>query len=390
MSLSPDSLDQIVKDYQSLLKDNKRIDAEIASIHDCVDRQISVCENTEIILADATCEFKKLTSIFNKKDLTFFIFSLILQGAVKYAMKMMREMSNKELADKTPFHGNEKTCRSGERYYCTREEIIANPVPFDAIRRVHERDYYNDKIGGLPGFSGVNHRTKALGHDPILGLIFGTANIMTSTITRNDFMSWHVETYTHKGYNNPHDSISEPASTIHIFSSIYSRLQSEGKEGWMTLGCALFKEIVHLFSDIPSRQSLPFPIISVFSEKWAKRLSLYGLNFGTIAQGGFALMLINWLIGFLHGLCRENNEDEGLYEARTRKIIMYSNALATVSDIGLSMYLAMHGDKNAMRKFDLGGYMVTLYQISHCTKIISEIETEFYIHKINQATLSAL
>lgn len=390
MDIENDSYEKILKDYQSILQENTKVDKEIEAIHKSVDRQISVYDNSEIILENATDEFNKLTSIFNKKDLTFFIFSLILQGAVKYAIKVMRDMSDKDLADKTPFHGNEKTCRSGERYYCTREEIIANPVPFDATRRVHDKDYYNGKDGGLPGFSGLNHRTRALGHDPILGLIFGTANIMTSTITRNDFMSWHVETYTHAGYNNPHDSISEPASTIQIFSSIYSRLQTEGKEGWMTLGCALFKEIVHLLSDLPSRQSLPFPIISVFSEKWAKRLSLYGLNFGTIAQGGFALMLINWFIGFLHGLCRGKNEDEALYEVRTRKIIMYSNALATVSDIGVSMFLAMHGDRNAMRKFDLGGYLVTLYQISNCTKVISEIETEFYIHKINQATLKAL
>lgn len=390
MNDNSDNLSKILEDYQAILKMDEQLNLEIQAVNDSVDRQISVCENTDIILDNATAEFNKLTSILNKKDIPFFIFSLVLQGAVKYAIKAMREMSDKELADKTPFHGNEKTCRSGDKYYCTREEIIANPVPFDATRRVYDKDYYNDKDGGVPGFSGLNHRTRALGHDPILGLIFGTANIMTSTITRNDFMSWHVETFTHAGYNNPHDSIGDPASTVQIFSSIYSRLQSEGKEGWMTLGCALFKEIVHLLSDIPSRQSLPFPIISVFSEKWAKRLSLYGLNFGTIAQGGFALMLINWLIGFLHGLCRGKNEDETLYEVRTRKIIMYSNALATVSDLALSLYLAYHGDKNAMRKFDLGGYMVTLYQISHSTKVISEIETEFYIHKINQATIDAL
>lgn len=108
MSLSQDSLDEILKDYRDILKDNERLDTEIMSIHKSVDRQIFVCENTDKILEDASTEFKKLTSIFNKKDLTFFIFSLILQGAVKYAMKTMREMSDKDLADKTPFHGDKK------------------------------------------------------------------------------------------------------------------------------------------------------------------------------------------------------------------------------------------------------------------------------------------
>ncbi len=384
------NLESILKDYNAVLKDNEIVNYEVNTVNQSVDRQISICENTDLILQNATIEFRELTSIFNSKDLSFFIFSLILQGAVKFAIKLMREMSDKDLANKTPFHGDEKTNRSGKRYYCSREEIIANPVPFDATRRVYEKDYYNDKDGGLPGFSGINHRTKALGHDPILGLIFGTANIMTSTITRNDFMSWHVETYVHDGYKNPHDSISEPASTIQIFSSICSRIQTEGKDGWITLGCALFKEIIHLISDIPSRQSLPFPLISVFSEEWAKRLSLYGLNFGTIVQGGFAMMLINWMIGFLHGLCRNKSEDESIYEVRTRKIIMYSNAIATVSDIALSLYLAYSGDKNAMRKFDLGGYLVTLYQISHSTKVISEIESAFYTKKVTDEILNNL
>lgn len=35
-----------------------------------------------------------------------------------------------------------------------------------------------------------------------------------------------------------------------------------------------------------------------------------------------------------------------------------------------------------MRKFDLGGYLVTLYQICHSSNVISEIEREFYTKRI--------
>jgi hypothetical protein len=38
-------------------------------------------------------------------------------------------MSDKELAQKTPFHHDEKYYRS------SKEEIISNPVPFDAIQK---------------------------------------------------------------------------------------------------------------------------------------------------------------------------------------------------------------------------------------------------------------
>ena len=93
-------------------------------------------------------------------------------------------------------------------------------------------------------------------------------------------------------------------------------------------------------------------------------------------------MVINWLIGFLHGLCKSKNDDEQLYMVRTQKIIMYSDLFSTCSDLGYSLFMAYMGDKNTMRKFDLGGYLVTCYQISHSSKVISEIESEFYINKI--------
>ena len=79
---------------------------------------------------------------------------------------------------------------------------------------------------------------------------------------------------------------------------------------------------------------------------------------------------------------RKENEDERLYMARTRKIIMYSDTFSTISDIGYSMFTAYMGDKNTMRKFDLGGYLVTLYQICHSSNVISAIEREFYTKKI--------
>lgn len=387
-----EKLDDIINQYNQIKAEDTKLNKEIESFHKILDEKIDVCDRTEQILESATKEFKGLTSIFNKKDLSFFVFALILFGAYKAAIKIMRDIKDSELAKKTPFHKEEHSARSNIRYYCSRAEIVMNPVPFDAIQKTQGVDwFYTHREGGIPGFNGFNHRTKALGHDPILGLIFGTANIMTSTITRNDFCSWHVVTHGHeRTYKSGVktimlDSISEPASTLKIFSSIFERLESEGKEGWLTLGCALLKEIIHLLSDINSRQSLPLPFISVFSEQMARKLSLYGLNFGTIAQGGIAAMAINWLIGFLHGLCRNPKEDEMLYEVRTRKIIMYANSFATFSDLAYTIFLAYIGDKNALRKFDLGGAIVSCYQICHSVAVIREIEAEFYMSKIYES-----
>lgn len=384
-----DKLEDILCDYAAIKKRDAETDKEVEIVNNRVDKRIYVCNRTPLILDKATDQFNGLTSILNKKDIPFFLFSILLQCGTKYYIKKLREMSDKELADKTPFHNNEKSDRDGNRYYASREEIISNPVPFDAIQKEHNNKWYADNGFMRPGFSGFNHRVTALGHDPLLGLVIGTANIMTSTITRNDFVSWHVDTMAHsrtarggKEYFAYLDTICERASTVEIFRRIAQRIRDEGKEGWATLGCALLKEIVHLLSDLPSKQGLPIPEISTFSPILARKLAFYGLSTSTIVQGGMATMFINWLIGFLHGLCRGNNEDERLYMARTQKIIMYSDTFATVSDLGYSMFTAYMGDKNTMRKFDLGGYLVTLYQICHSSNVISAVEREFYTNKI--------
>lgn len=383
------SLEDILREIEKTRQDIEQNIRKTNSTKDKVNQLINLCVETPTILEEATEEFNSLTTILNKKDIPFFVFSVLLQGAMKYLIKYLRDLKDNELANMTPGHKEEHSNRSGKLYYATKEEIITNPVPFDAFKLEQTKEWYKEFEIPLPGFSGFNHRVKAIGHDPLLGLIFGTANIMTSTITRNDFRSWHVDTRKFEGnakngayYIADVDKICSRASTPEIFIRIKERLESEGDDGWTTLGCALLKEIVHLFSDLPSKQSLPFPIISTFDYQLAEKLSLYGLNTGTIAQGAFATKLINWAIGFLHGLARGKNEDKELYRVRTQKIIMYSNTLAAMSDIGVSLFLAYTGDKNTMRKFDLGGYLVTLQQISHSTKVHCEIEREFYVNKI--------
>ncbi len=382
------NIEDIISRIDQINKENTLLDETIREHSKQTEKKIEACGQTTQIIDDAERELKSLTSIFNKKDMTFFVFTLLLFGGYKGLIKILREMKDTELARKTPFHKEEHSNRSNNRYYCSRGEIVTNPVPFDAIHRTQDTKWFSSLNGGIPGFNGFNHRTKALGHDPLLGLIFGTANIMTSTITRCDLCSWHVITHGHeRAYKSGSktillDSIAEPASTINIFTSIVERLSTEGKDGWMTLGCALLKEIVHLFSDINSRQSLPFPVISVFNEKLARKLSLYGLNFGTIAQGGFASMIINFVVAFLHRLCKSEDEDEKMYKIRTQKIIMYANTLSIFSDIAYTIFLAYIGDKNALRKFDLGGALVGCYQICHSVCIIKAIEAEFIMNKV--------
>jgi hypothetical protein len=239
-----------------------------------------------------------------------------------------------------------------------------------------------------PGFKGTNHRFTALGHDPLLGLVVGTANIMTSTITRSDFRSWHVRTENHERLKRNGkmaleslDTICEPASTLEIFKAVGKRLDKEGKDGWITLGTALAKEVVHLLTDMPSLMSLPLPAISAISPDFAHKLSLYGINTGTIVEGTAANKIINFVVAFLHRLCKEDGENERFYQARTVKLIAAANLIATGGDLTVTLYQAYKGDLKAMRKFDLGGYMCTFENLVSSTKLVNQLECEYMNEK---------
>ena len=102
---------------------------------------------------------------------------------------------DKTAAKNTKGHNVEHSNRVHRLYNPSINEIITNPVPFDAI--------YGGKDYGLGIGGGFTHRAKTIGHDPLLGWIFGTMNIATSTVTVSDgLQSFHVfDRYCFKWYN---------------------------------------------------------------------------------------------------------------------------------------------------------------------------------------------
>ena len=86
-------------------------------------------------------------------------------------------------------------------------------------------------------------------------------------------------------------------------------------------------------------------------------------------------MIIGAIHKFFYNLIKDF--DQKLYNVRTRKIILYSNLIATTSDVVQTACLAYSGDKNAIKNFDLGGFLVTVYRLITDTKYIMKIKEEF-------------
>lgn len=106
----------------------------------------------------------------------------------------------------------------------------ASKVPYDAQDNRNTTEYVN-------GLSAYYHRLLALGHDPLLGLIFGVFDIMTGRMTTID-------------------------KTGKILSQVMENY-ADRKES--DIFAAIAKQIIHLKSDITTSMGLPAPLMSLFN-----------------------------------------------------------------------------------------------------------------------------
>ena len=326
---------------------------------------VNVCNNSRIILDRIDKRFEDITSL-GKTDWMFLLFATTLQVLRQYFLTSFTEerMNDKDAAESTWGHSEEHTDRYHKWYHPSVNEILTNPVPFDAS--------FGSPDWNL-GLHGTQHRFKTLGHDPIAGFYFGTMNILTSTLTMYNLDSYHVKT----GFtanNSRRDKITNKANLAKIISYSKKRLIDEGIEGKSAVGAALFKEYVHLRTDIKSKQSLSLPFLSRIDPAMAKEAVDYGLdiqNIETIGQQMSASIFINTIIACVHKLCKPKSTRLDMYEAKTRKILLYSNLIASSSNV---LYVMISEN---IKKLDIGGLLVTIYRVFKDTIYIEKLKSEF-------------
>lgn len=372
-----------------------------------------VYQNAEAVLDDIDARFEEATGL-GADDALFLFFAVALQCVRQSLMTNFKERKgDQEAAKETKGHNKEHSSREeGEWFEPTPDQIISNPVPYDALR---QSDNVKKLTGGaLKGAGDLGHRL-VLGHDAILGWIFGTANISTSTLTTWKFQSYHVRTV------DKIDTMVAPVATPSVIQRAIQRYFTDGTEGVAVLVTSLFKEWVHLKSDINTKDSLPFPILSTISPKLVNKLADYGIdmaNISTVAkQAGYA-EAINLIIGILHGMyCYAKYMEKGeqyslkelsymtheehvlnmfeLSKVKTRKILMWSNIIASASNIiavscievvAASTDNAVLAEKG-LRYVDIGGYMITLHRLISDTQFIRQVKSEFLEKEWQNAVL---
>lgn len=362
----------LLDDMDSTLRDVETITGHMQMIADESARVAEVAANAEQILDEIDEKFEKCTGL-NKLDVSFLFLAVALQVVRQYTLtKFPERLDDQTAANNTIGHGEEHSNRKHRYYNPSLEEICSNPVPFDANFLAN---------GALEGGGYMGHRVTAIGHDPILGLIFGTANIVTSTLTNKSLQSYHIYT----GYDKlgrSKDCLKNKANTGLVLSRTKDKLLHEGMDGKQKVGASLLKEIIHLRSDINTKNSLPLPIVTVINAGLAADLAQRGLDMANIVTVGKQMtfsVFINSMISMLHGLFYDESVEYSrkVYEVRTRKILSYSNFIASASNliyVGANVSL---GNENALKSLDIGGLAVTLYRIATDAKFIRQVKREF-------------
>jgi hypothetical protein len=380
--------DELRKQLNDAVSDAKTDIAHINTIADEAGRISRVARDAHIIIEDIDRQFEQKTKL-TKVDIGFLFLAVALQIARQYLVTNFKERTGDQEASKDAkkaekkILGSEKKDERKDRmnsthswYHPSIQEVMFNPVPFDQTR-------------GVEGLGGAfEHRAKTLGHDPILGYIFGTANIATATLTAWNLQSFHVK-YDGTGILRP--TITNNADITKIFHYTKEKLLNEGPEGKTIVGISIFREVMHLKSDVDSKVSLPVPLASsTVSPEFAKQIAGYGLdiaNIKTIGKQAAYAALINTFIAMVHRLLYDEAKSGSLslYEVRTRKILSYSNVIASASNlIAVALAAAIglkSGDaklvKKSMEYLDIGGLLVTLYRIVTDYQFIKKIKQEF-------------
>ena len=221
---------------------------------------------------------------------------------------------------------------------------------------------------------GAYHRLYTLGHDPVLGWIFGTANILTDTITLNTFQTFRVA-------RTPKMRIlPEPVGLLMLCKESREMILEDP----LNLPAALFAQAQHLKSDRYTKIGLPVPLLATFNEEFASALykeqydSLCFSRDSKIVGASFGVSLgIDMIIGLVHGLFRQKDESPALYQVRTRKILLISNLLASTSSV-------IHaGITKNPKNLDPGTLLCSVVHLCTDLRFMARIKQEFVEKEID-------
>lgn len=332
-------------------------------------------------------QFSIKTSIVNKTDLAFLSIATALQVTKALVFPYIADKFDygKSFNPSDRFEHNDKNIEKAHReandkFRDKHKEkhgtghwinILYQTVPYDITK--------GSKELGI-NMGGRYHRMYTLGHDPILGWIFGTANILTDCITFNNFHTNRISRVDSVTGGKKMVITPEVVFMGQMFKECFDDVRADA----LNLPAALFAQAQHMKSDEYTKLGLPVPLLSSFNENFASKL--YSENYDAlcfardakIVSASFIISkLFDIIISLIHGLFRKKDQDIDLYEVRTRKILLISNTIASTSSIINATVTS--NPKN----LDIGSLLNTVTHLFSDIRFIARLKEEFVENEIS-------
>ena len=324
--------DKINAELHNLDREAQNLDAQIDAnlrnaqkVIDESNRVADVAHNASEILDDLDREFEEKTSL-DKLDVAFLFLAAAIQCVRWYFLPNDKYRLTSQEGDKLAEKVTPKNW----------QDILLAPVPYD-------------RVGG--------HRFKTLGHDPIMGWIFGPVNILSDSATMYDFTT-------------------VPISTAEAFGQAYQQSCAEP----INLPVAIARQALHFGSDYFTKQGLPLPFFMTADNSLAAQmLTKLHIDMWSVMRSATLAGFVNMFIAWLHRLFYDPAKytSPRVYEVKTRKILRYSNVIASSSNV---LYTAISGD---LTRIDAGGMLVTLWQMIRDRKFKRDVKAEFLSESFN-------
>lgn len=248
--------------------ETKEIQSNINEISESVTKKQDDIRNVNIIISDIDKAFAEKTSIANKRDMAFLWGAVGLQCVRWILIPTLDEESltpnTKDRHNSTKDGKIDRTKtgsqldKSGENKtigkYVDCKQIMYLPVPYDAMKGT-EDIYIKDVTPKGTKLGSRNHHSATCGHDPILGHIIGTYNILTRTITFKNATATTRKVEILSGREQI--VLPDPYNIFTMIGDVGGTLNEDIKR----LPTAHLKQVLHLQSDKYTHCGLPIPLL---------------------------------------------------------------------------------------------------------------------------------
>ena len=409
---------------ESIYEENRSETNRKRKLVDSIDRTLGICEQNKNIINEIEQSFLEKTKL-TKSDIPFLFLAVALQTVRWFILPSLdldfSKISNAERLDSNELkHGGVLDGkRSGKRYekpeinkykdthhdkyileeneyrkkirgegnyeYLSWIEILFHAVPYDAMDGSENILIKSESIFGKTTFlspvgkrlSGKNHHVATLGHDPVLGWIFGTMNIASSMITFCDLQTYPV------CQDVQLDKWCQSIDYLHP-SSINQMIHyciNSFQEDYKRLPAAVARQAMHMKSDKLTKDGLPIPLLSpdraqkLINKGWnsneAERLlKKVAKNVGIISIQFIIAEMINMIIRSIYLIINSDNESY-FSNVKIERILSISSIMSECSNVGVVI-----ATKNVSR-LDVGGLISMVHQIALDLNTRAELEIEY-------------